>query len=299
MSSINAISAEKLARLVGTPKCPTLVDVRTDEDFASEPRLVPGSVRRPADDPSGWATEFAGRTFTAPRARCRLMAEAILRHVDPGRALRVLDLGCGTGEQIFELARALPAADLTGIDISRESIRVAQDAQRTLAGRARLSFLAADYMDFRAAPFDVILSDGVLHTIAVPSPQLFAKIAGDLTSGGILVYTMPYPCLYNRALTSVRRVFRSAQSPLTDSLILAVARGIHGRRYDLALLRERVPYMYLLPERDHGPALREILDASCGLELVGEYPFPHASIAQLKHRMAVFRKREPGADGAA
>lgn len=62
MSSINAISAEKLARLVGTPKCPALVNVRTDEDFASEPRLIPGSVRRPADDPSGWAAEFAGRS---------------------------------------------------------------------------------------------------------------------------------------------------------------------------------------------------------------------------------------------
>jgi rhodanese-related sulfurtransferase len=65
MSSINTISAEKLARLVGTPKCPALVDVRTDEDFASEPRLIPGSVRRPAADPSGWAGEFAGRSAVA------------------------------------------------------------------------------------------------------------------------------------------------------------------------------------------------------------------------------------------
>jgi rhodanese-related sulfurtransferase len=62
MSSINAISAEKLARLIGTPKCPALVDVRSDEDFASEPRLIPGSIRRPATDPSGWAAEFAGRS---------------------------------------------------------------------------------------------------------------------------------------------------------------------------------------------------------------------------------------------
>jgi rhodanese-related sulfurtransferase len=61
MSSINAISAEKLARLIGTPKCPALVDVRSDEDFASEPCLIPGSVRRAATDPSGWAAEFAGR----------------------------------------------------------------------------------------------------------------------------------------------------------------------------------------------------------------------------------------------
>jgi hypothetical protein len=35
MSSINSISVEKLARLVGTPHCPVLVDVRTDEDFVT------------------------------------------------------------------------------------------------------------------------------------------------------------------------------------------------------------------------------------------------------------------------
>ena len=36
MSSINTISIEQLARLVGTPKSPRLVDVRTAEDFAAD-----------------------------------------------------------------------------------------------------------------------------------------------------------------------------------------------------------------------------------------------------------------------
>ena len=39
MSSINTISIDKLARLIGTPKCPVIVDVRTDEDFDNDPRL--------------------------------------------------------------------------------------------------------------------------------------------------------------------------------------------------------------------------------------------------------------------
>ena len=61
MSSFNTISAEKLARLIGTPKCPVLVDVRTDEDFASDPRLVPGSIRRPFAQVADWAHELSGR----------------------------------------------------------------------------------------------------------------------------------------------------------------------------------------------------------------------------------------------
>ena len=44
MSSFLAISAEKLSRLIGTPNAPALIDVRTDEDFAADPRLVPGLV---------------------------------------------------------------------------------------------------------------------------------------------------------------------------------------------------------------------------------------------------------------
>jgi rhodanese-related sulfurtransferase len=50
MSSINTISSEQLARLVGTPKCPALLDVRTDAEFAADPRLLPSSRRRSAAD---------------------------------------------------------------------------------------------------------------------------------------------------------------------------------------------------------------------------------------------------------
>lgn len=46
MSSVNSISAQNLARLLGTPKSPLIIDVRTEEDFASDPRLIPGSLRR-------------------------------------------------------------------------------------------------------------------------------------------------------------------------------------------------------------------------------------------------------------
>jgi rhodanese-related sulfurtransferase len=62
MSSFSTISPEKLARLVGTPKCPVLIDVCTDEDFASDPRLIPGATRRPFATVAEWAHEFSGRS---------------------------------------------------------------------------------------------------------------------------------------------------------------------------------------------------------------------------------------------
>jgi rhodanese-related sulfurtransferase len=62
MSSINSISTDKLARLIGTPKCPALVDVRSSEDFALYPRLIPGSIRHSYLDVQNWAGQFTDRT---------------------------------------------------------------------------------------------------------------------------------------------------------------------------------------------------------------------------------------------
>lgn len=58
MSSINSISLEKLARLVGTPNAPRIIDVRDEDDFTADPRLVPASLRRPAVEPWRWSPDL-------------------------------------------------------------------------------------------------------------------------------------------------------------------------------------------------------------------------------------------------
>lgn len=62
MPALNTISVEKLNRLIGTPKGPALIDVRTEEDYAASPSLIPGSIRRPHDKTSNWAAEFGGKS---------------------------------------------------------------------------------------------------------------------------------------------------------------------------------------------------------------------------------------------
>ena len=51
---------QKLSRLVGTPKCPAIVDVRTDDDFAADPRLIPGLGPTALRRRGGWAPALAG-----------------------------------------------------------------------------------------------------------------------------------------------------------------------------------------------------------------------------------------------
>lgn len=54
MSSTNAISPEKLARLVGTPGCPVIVDVASGS--------IPGAVRRTAEEVAQWGPSLNRRS---------------------------------------------------------------------------------------------------------------------------------------------------------------------------------------------------------------------------------------------
>ena len=83
MSSINSISIDKLARLIGTPKCPWVVDVRTAGDFAADPRLIPGARRRAHETTIEWADELSGRTAIVVCKSGRKLSEGVaawLRH---------------------------------------------------------------------------------------------------------------------------------------------------------------------------------------------------------------------------
>lgn len=83
MASTTSISVEKLARLVGTPACPAIVDVRIDQDVAVDPRLIPGAIRRDWREAPKWATEFVGRAVIVVCQRGAKLSEgaaAWLRH---------------------------------------------------------------------------------------------------------------------------------------------------------------------------------------------------------------------------
>src|ERR1700736_11499 len=84
MSSPTTISPDKLVRLIGTANTPVLIDVRTDEDFAADARLIPGAVRRNHQDAADWGGEFSGRSAIVVCLRGQKLAQgtaAWLRHV--------------------------------------------------------------------------------------------------------------------------------------------------------------------------------------------------------------------------
>jgi SAM-dependent methyltransferase len=235
--------------------------------------------------------EFEGRTFTAPDDRCEAFTGFVLRYVDADRPLRVLDLGCGTGRGLFHLARVLPRARLVGVDVSPSSIALAERARPVHDPEGRIELVAADYLEYRGGPFDLIVSDSTLQNIPASTAALFDKIRRDLADEGLLIATIPYGCATNHALWAVRRALRAVRGRWSDRLIPIIARLLHRSQFDEELLRQRLPYMYMLPLRYDGPSLRRLLSDRFALEAVAEQEEPRVSVAKPRHKIITFKKR--------
>ncbi|WP_296615269.1 sulfurtransferase/chromate resistance protein [Sphingomonas sp.] len=118
MPAINAITSDKLARLIGTPNCPAIIDVRTADDFAADSRHLPGALRRDPAAVGDWACEFAGRNAVIAGQHGRALSEGVaawLRHEKT--SAEILDggiIGWATAELPMVPDTMLPRRDSQG-----------------------------------------------------------------------------------------------------------------------------------------------------------------------------------------
>ena len=115
MAAPNTISIDKLVRLIGTPKCPVLVDVREQGDFEADPHLIPSSTRsNKLEDRAGYGGKSA-IVICQQGSSLSQGAAALLR--DQGVPAEVLEGGLGAWRQarlpLVPFAK-LPPADAQG-----------------------------------------------------------------------------------------------------------------------------------------------------------------------------------------
>jgi len=116
-----------------------------------------------------------------------------LDRLDPGlaavRVRDVLDLGCGTGNLIFEAARRWPEARLTGLDGSVGMLAVAARESLILpdSTRARLSFVHAyaDTLPFPDASFDIVMTAFVVQQVP-DRAEVLLEMRRILRPGGVV-----------------------------------------------------------------------------------------------------------------
>jgi 2-polyprenyl-3-methyl-5-hydroxy-6-metoxy-1,4-benzoquinol methylase len=169
------------------------------------------SGRPPAGADAIWRSETEYFDARAREAAARVEAgvapEVLARYANPTRpwynkeyrfrllgdvaGARVLDVGCGMGENAVLLASR--GARVTGVDVSPASI----EAARRLASRTPLPSLPdfvcgpLETVDLPEASFDVVWGDGVLHHVLHDLEGVLRRVARFAREGARFVFSEP------------------------------------------------------------------------------------------------------------
>ena len=141
------------------------LDARQQEAIAAvaRRRLAREPVARIVGHKEFWSLDLAiDSTTLVPRPETETVVEAALAALDESgpraRALRLADLGTGSGALLLALLSELPGAFGVGTDISAGALTVARNNARQLK-LSRAAFVACDMAAALGGPFDLIVSN--------------------------------------------------------------------------------------------------------------------------------------------
>lgn len=174
MPSNTDITPAQLSRLIGLPDAPTIIDLRDDADYAADPRLLPGALKRDWDKTATWIDAWDPAPGTRAVVVCQKglkLSEgvaAILRA--RGVAAEVLEGGFGAwraaGGLLYSPAK-LPPRDARGstVWVTRARPKIDRIAcpwliRRFIDPTATFLYVAASEVTavaqrFNAASFDI------------------------------------------------------------------------------------------------------------------------------------------------
>ena len=134
--------------------------------------------------------------------RRRFIPEYRLRVAGRLEGKRVIDVGCGMGENSVLLAKL--GAIVTGIDVSAGAIRIAEQRAEVNGVGDRAEFVCApiEQAAVPAGSFDIIWCDAFLHHVLDELPGVLSRFRDWCVPGGEAVITEPVSL--SRTLRAVR-----------------------------------------------------------------------------------------------
>lgn len=125
-------------------------------------------LRRARREPYAYLTgraEFRSREFRVgpgvlvPRPETEHLVEEALRLLPPDRAVRVVDVGTGSGCIALSVALERPRAEVIGVDRSEAALGFARANAAALGAGGNLSFVAGDLLEGIIGRFGLVLSN--------------------------------------------------------------------------------------------------------------------------------------------
>lgn len=143
----------------------------------------------------------------------------VLNYIKKSKVKQIVEVGCGDGKILLELAKQNPNKNFTGFDLSKKAIAFARAFS---LGMKNLNFYDKDFSRNKKK-YDLILCLEVLEHIPDKEVKKFIKILYDnLSKNGKLIFSVPTT---NRKLISK-----------------------HHRHYDLKLLKEQLNDFFRIEE---------------------------------------------------
>jgi release factor glutamine methyltransferase len=175
-----------------------------------------------------WGINFAVNENTLdPRPDSETLIECVLERVENrDDALRILDLGTGTGCLLLSLLSELPAATGIGIDASEGALLVAKENAVTLGFTGRTDFMLGDWCSRLEGKFDIIISNPpyipteVISTLEPEVAEFDPMLALDGGADGLNCY---------------RKIMKQLSNILAKDGFAAFEIGI-GQQNDLAAI---------------------------------------------------------------
>ena len=158
-----ALNLDLTGLIVSSSRTITAAEATRLDEFA-ERRLAGEPVARIIGEKEFWGLPLTLSAATlVPRPDTEAVVERALEILRSGnvedRALRIADLGTGSGAILLALLSELPGAQGIGTDISAEALDTAEDNARQLGLANRASFVRCDYAAGLSDTFDLIVSN--------------------------------------------------------------------------------------------------------------------------------------------
>jgi release factor glutamine methyltransferase len=158
-------------------------------------RLVHEPVARIRGSKEFWSLPLAVTPdVLVPRPETETVVEAALAVAAREAALRIVDLGTGSGAILLALLSELPAASGTGTDRSERALTVARRNADALGFRPRAAFVACHFADAVAPGCDIVVANPPyiptddIATLAADVRDFDPRLALDGGRDGLAAY---------------------------------------------------------------------------------------------------------------
>ena len=200
-----------------------------------------------------------------------------------------LDIGCGSGTQIFSIAPHFKEFSFTGIDISEPNIYACNETLSDMPDCLRFDFIHDDFIEHEFnRKFILAFSYSVFQLINTSIDDLLKRVWELLEPNGYLVLSMPYNCRYNKYLNYFRGISGLFRCNLFDRLAVDIAHVLYRKKFSKNFLRERMIYLDQIDNNLLDLKTIGAIDQLWKLEFQEKTPSP--SFIQSRHMTLILRK---------